>query len=139
LDKTRDEGIDIITGLFNLLDKNPKMISGELLALLSLFTLLSIVNLMKPIDMQLPASAQSQGNAEGNLADTLSGLLSNKNLNTSDLAGLINKNPGAIVTMMNLLSSIKEQRNAPRGEEGTKEGKKIIHEEAQSTIIKDKS
>lgn len=138
MDKRKDEGIDIVAGLFNLLDKNPKLANEQLLALLSLFTLLSIVNLIKPVTIQLPTSAQSQGSGEGNLVETLTGLLNNKNLNTGDLAGLIGKNPGAIMTMMNLLSSMKEQK-APRREEVPKEGKKITHEEAQSTIIKDKS
>lgn|GEM_PF-3901426 len=140
MDRKKDEGIDIVAGLFNLLDKNPKMTNEQLLALLSLFTLLSIVNLMKPVTIQVPANTQSQGNSgEGNnLVDTLSGLLNNKNLNTGDLAGLVSKNPGAIVTMMNLLSAMKEQRNSSKGEE-PKEGKKVLHEEAQSTIIKDKN
>lgn len=140
LDKKKNEGIDIVAGLFNLLDKNPKIASDQLLALLSLFTLLSIINLIKPVTIQLPVSSQAHGDGEGNnLVDTLSGLLNNKNLNTGDLAGLISKNPGAIMTMMNLLSSMKEQRSSSKGEEGGKEGKKIMHEEAQSTIIKDKN
>lgn len=136
----KNEGIDIVAGLFNLLDKNPKMANEELLALLSLFTLLSIVNLIKPVTIQVPASTQIQGSSsEGNnLVDTLSGLLNNKGLNTGDLASLVSKNPGAIMTMMNLLSSMKEQRSSPKVEE-PKEGKKILHEEAQSTIIKDKN
>jgi hypothetical protein len=140
LDKRKNEDIDIIAGLFSLLDRNPEIANEQLLALLSIFTLLSIVNLIKPVNIQLPTTiSQSHSDGEGNLVETLTGLLNNKNLNTGDLASLIGKNPGAIMSMMNLLSSMKEQRNTPRGEESSKEGKKITHEEAQSTIIKDKT
>lgn len=140
MEKKKDEGVDLVTGLFALLEKHPKLSTDNLLALLSLLTLLSIVNLIKPVTIQLPAAGQGQPlNLDNTLMDTLTGLLHNKGpggLNPGDLAGMLAKNPNAIAALMNMLSMIKEQKVTPKNEEA---GKKIAHDDTHNITIKDKS
>lgn len=138
MDKKKEEGLDVLTGLFKLVEQNPRLSTNEMLALLSLFTLLNIVNLIKPASAPLPAFSQVQSSGlENNLMETLTGLLHNKGPGGfNELAGMLTKNPNAIMTVMNMLSSLKESKNPPKLEEG---GKKVTYDEAQTRSIKDKS
>lgn len=139
MDKKKEDGLDVLTGLFKLVDQNPRLSTQEMLALLSLFTLLNIVNLIKPVSVPLSALSQGQSSApDNNLMETLTGLLHNKGQGGfNELAGILTKNPNAIMTLMNMLSSMKEAKAPPKPPEES--GKKVTYDEAQSRSIKDKS
>lgn len=140
MDKKGEEAHDVIAGLMTLLEQYPKLSADNLMAVLSLFTLLSIVNMIKPVSIQLPSSSTSQSvSLDNTIMDTISSLLQSKGqggLNTGDLAGLLAKNPNAIMTLMNILSNLKEQKSATKSEES---GKRVAHDEALSVSLKDKS
>ncbi|MDS1030320.1 hypothetical protein RDV78_07465 [Bacillota bacterium LX-D] len=144
MDKGREDEVDIFTGIFNLLDRYPHFTADHLLGLLSLLTLFNITNLLKPVTLRLPKSELTQTMAanalDGNLMQTLTGLLHNKNhgggINTGDIASLLTKNPTALMSLMNMLSTLKE-KNPTKNE--NQNVKKIVHEESKSIANKDKN
>jgi hypothetical protein len=105
------EPSDIMPLVTNMLENNPKISADAIIAILGLLALISIINVLKPLNLSGVGKTEALPTNPPNT--------NNKNMG-NDLMNALAKNPAALVTIMNMLKNINDQKPSPKNEESPK-------------------